>query len=66
MIRFVCALAGVLTLASMAPAAAEPNYFVWQIAHERMLAKWRHSEPRCGWTVGGYRCARRLAARYRY
>jgi hypothetical protein len=66
MIRFVCALAGVLTLASMAPAAAEPDYFVWQIAHERMLAKWRHAEPRCGWTVGGYRCARRLAARYRY
>ena len=66
MIRFACALAVVLTLASAAPAAADSNYFVWKIAHERMLAKWRHAEPRCGWTVGGYRCARRVAARYWY
>jgi hypothetical protein len=59
--------AALVALIAMTQSAwAEPNYFVWQIAHERMLAKWRHAEPRCGWTVGGYRCARRVAARYWY
>ena len=27
--------------------------------HERLLAKWRASEPRCGWTAGGYACSNR-------
>jgi hypothetical protein len=49
-------LAGLLLLTTSASALADPNYFVWRIAHERMLAKWRCAEPRCGWTVAGYTC----------
>jgi len=63
-LRFAILIAAALTLGSLAPAAAQPNYLVWELAHARMLAKWRHAEPRCGWTVGGYRCARRSAVRY--
>jgi hypothetical protein len=44
-------------------APAEPNYAVWLMAHERMVAKWCRSEPRCGWTVGGYTCSSRTGAR---
>jgi hypothetical protein len=40
------------------PARADPDLLVWRIAHEQMVAKWRRAEPRCGWTVGGYECAR--------
>ena len=53
----IAALAVLLTLATSPAALADPNLLVWWIAHERMLAKWRHAEPRCGWTVGGYTCA---------
>jgi hypothetical protein len=52
----IAALAGLLLLMANAPARAEPNFAVWRVAHERLLCKWRHSEPRCGWTVGGYTC----------
>jgi len=52
----IAALAVLLTLATSSAALADPNLLVWRIAHERMLAKWRHAEPRCGWTVGGYTC----------
>jgi hypothetical protein len=51
------ALIGLLLLVASAPAHAEPNFAVWRIAHEQLLAKWRCSEPRCGWTVGGYTCS---------
>jgi hypothetical protein len=53
-----------LLLATSADALADPNYFVWRIAHERLVAKWCRAEPRCGWTVGGYTCRspRRWAA----
>jgi hypothetical protein len=53
----IAASAVLLTLATSPAALADPNLLVWRIAHERMLAKWRHAEPRCGWTVGGYTCA---------
>jgi hypothetical protein len=43
-------------------ASAGPNYLVWSIAHERMVAGWRCAEPRCGWTVGGYTCSSRATA----
>ena len=55
----IAALAVLLTLTTSPAALADPNLLVWRIAHERMLAKWRHSEPRCGWTVGGYTCFKR-------
>ena len=42
MLRFTSALAGLLTFLSIAEAPAEPNYAVWSIAHERMLAEWRY------------------------
>ena len=60
----IAVLAVLLTLPTSPAALADPNLLVWGIAHERMLAKWRHAEPRCGWTVGGYTCAplRRLVA----
>ena len=51
------ALIAALILSAISNAAAEPNFAVWAYAHERMVAKWRHAEPRCGWTVGGYTCA---------
>jgi hypothetical protein len=62
----IAALAVLLTLATSPAALADPNLLVWRIAHERMLAKWRRAEPRCGWTVGGYTCVpigRLIAAR---
>jgi hypothetical protein len=37
-------------------ARAEPNWYVWSLAHARMVAAWHHAEPRCGWTTGGYTC----------
>jgi hypothetical protein len=60
----IAALAVLLTLTASSNVLANENLLVWRIAHERMLAKWRHAEPRCGWTVGGYTCAplRRLVA----
>jgi hypothetical protein len=53
----IATLVGLLLLMANMPARAEPNFAVWRIAHERLLAKWRCSEPRCGWTVGGYTCS---------
>ena len=60
----VTALAALLVLAASADASANENLLVWRIAHERMMAKIRYTEPRCGWTVGGYTCVplRRLVA----
>jgi hypothetical protein len=55
----IAALAGLLLLMAGTDVRADPSYAVWLMAHERMLAKWRHSEPRCGWTVGGYTCFKR-------
>jgi hypothetical protein len=52
-----------LTLSAISYVSAEPNFAVWACAHERMVAKWRHAEPRCGWTVGGYGCPGRMAMR---
>jgi hypothetical protein len=52
-----------LILSTISYASAEPNFAVWACAHERMVAKWRHAEPRCGWTVGGYTCLGRMAMR---
>jgi hypothetical protein len=52
-----------LTLSAISSACADPNFAVWAYAHERMVAKWRHAEPRCGWTVGGYTCLGRMAMR---
>jgi hypothetical protein len=52
----IAVLLGLLLTAS-ASARAEPNFEVWRVAHERLLAKWRCAEPRCGWTVGGYTCS---------
>jgi hypothetical protein len=49
----------VVSLLLTIEARAEPNYAVWSIAHERMMASWRRAEPRCGWTVGGYTCGSR-------
>jgi hypothetical protein len=63
MMRLAAGLAGLLTLMATAESPAEPNYAVWRIAHERMLARWRCSEPRCGWTVGGYTCSSRAGTR---
>jgi hypothetical protein len=53
----IAALAVLLVLTASSNALADENLLVWRIAHERMLAKWRHAEPRCGWTVGGYTCS---------
>jgi hypothetical protein len=61
--RLIAGLAGLLTLMMITESPAEPNYAVWRVAHERMVAKWRCSEPRCGWTVGGYSCSSRLSSR---
>jgi hypothetical protein len=44
-------------------ARAEGDLRVWCIAHERMVAKWRRAEPKCGWTVGGYTCKSKHAAK---
>jgi hypothetical protein len=57
------ALLIVLSLGANSNALAEPNFGVWACAHERMVAKWRHAEPRCGWTVGGYTCPGHVAMR---
>jgi hypothetical protein len=59
----IAALAAALTMLTNAVAQAEGSYLVWRIAHERMVAKWRCSEPRCGWTVGGYTCSSPRRAR---
>ena len=63
MTKFTAALMAVLSLSAISNASAEPNFAVWACAHERMLAKWRHAQPRCGWTVGGYTCPGRMAMR---
>jgi hypothetical protein len=60
----IATLVGLLLLTANMPARAEPNFAVWRIAHERLLAKWRCSEPRCGWTVGGYTCSSPKRARF--
>jgi len=59
MLNLAAAVACLLTLMTVSATRAEPDYFVWSVAHERMLARWRWAEPRCGWTVGGYTCATR-------
>jgi hypothetical protein len=59
----VAALAATLIMLTSVVAQAEGSYAAWRIAHERMLAKWRCSEPRCGWTVGGYTCSSPRRAR---
>ena len=51
----IAALAVLLTLTTSPAALADPNLLVWRIAHERMLAKWRHAEPRCGHPAGNAR-----------
>jgi hypothetical protein len=51
------------TLMATSQSRAEPDYAVWMAAHERMLAKWRCQQPRCGWTVGGYTCSSRVGTR---
>jgi hypothetical protein len=56
-------LLGFLMTATVTPASAGPNYLVWSIAHDRMVAGWRCAEPRCGWTVGGYTCSPRVTMR---
>src|SRR5262245_57590474 len=57
-------LVGLLVLMTNIVARADPSYVVWRLAHERLLAKWRASEPRCGWTAGGYACASRKRSGY--
>jgi len=65
-------LVGLLVLMTNIVARADPSYavwadqsyIVWRLAHERLLAKWRASEPRCGWTAGGYACASRKRSGY--
>jgi hypothetical protein len=63
MTKTMAALVVALSLSAISNASAEPNFAVWACAHERMVAKWRHAEPRCGWTVGGYTCRGRMAMR---
>src|SRR3974377_118779 len=58
--RFTAPLALLLLLLAISEAPADPDYLMWCIAHQRMLAKWRYSEPRCGWTVGGNTCSSRV------
>jgi hypothetical protein len=53
----IAALAVLLVFTASPDASADENLLVWRIAHERMMAKIRYTEPRCGWTVGGYTCA---------
>ena len=68
----IAALAGLLVLMTNIVARADPSYavwadqsyIVWRLAHERLLAKWRASEPRCGWTAGGYACSSRKRSGY--
>jgi hypothetical protein len=62
----IAALAGLLVLMTNIVARADPSHAVWadQSAHERLLAKWRASEPRCGWTAGGYACSSRKRSGY--
>ena len=68
----IAALAELLVLMTNIIARADPSYavwadqsyIVWRRAHERLLAKWRASEPRCGWTAGGYACASRKWSGY--
>jgi hypothetical protein len=68
----IAALAGLLVLMPNIVARADPSYavwadqsyIVWRLAHERLLAKWRASEPRCGWTAGGYACSSRKRSGY--
>src|SRR4249920_2056882 len=49
MLRIAAAVIGLMLLMGAGEAPAEPNYAVWLMAHERMVAKWRRAEPRCGW-----------------
>jgi hypothetical protein len=58
----VATLVALLMLTTMAGARAQDNLVscaVWMEANARMLARWQHSEPRCGWTVGGNTCVSR-------
>ena len=61
--RLTAPLALLLLLLAMREAPADPDYLMWCIAHQRMLAKWRYAEPRCGWTVGGNTCLSRAGKR---
>jgi len=62
-------LAVLLILMASTGARSDPDCFVWRIAHERMVDKWRSAEPKCGfWTVGGEttcNSSKRSAARAR-
>jgi hypothetical protein len=58
-IATIVALAGVALVGTAPGVRAEGDLLVWCIAHQRMEAKWRSAEPKCGWTVGGYTCRRK-------
>jgi hypothetical protein len=58
-------MAFLLMLLASTEAPADPDYLMWCIAHQRMLTRWAHAEPRCGWTVGGYTCPSLRGARVR-
>jgi hypothetical protein len=58
-IATVVALVSVVLTVTGSSARAEGDLLVWCIAHQRMEAKWRSAEPKCGWTVGGYTCRRK-------
>ena len=59
LIATIVALSGVMVIDAATGARAEGDLLVWCIAHQRMEAKWRAAEPKCGWTVGGYTCRRK-------
>ena len=63
LIATIVALAGFVLTVTSPSARAEGDLLAWCIAHNRMVAKWRAAEPRCGWTVGGYTCGRKHMAR---
>jgi hypothetical protein len=59
LIGMIVALTGFVLMVTSPSVRAEGDLLAWCIAHDRMVAKWRAAEPRCGWTVGGYTCARK-------
>jgi hypothetical protein len=62
----IVAMAVLSTCGAAPPARAWENFEAWAVAHHQMVARWKRMEPRCGWTVGGYSCARtRYETRYR-
>jgi len=63
LIATIVALAGLVLTVTSSSTRAEGDLLAWCIAHNRMVAKWRAAEPRCGWTVGGYTCGRKHMAR---